>query len=269
MAAELKEYYGQLEEKVREKSRELVRSERLASVGFLAAGVAHEINNPLGIIATYAELSLAALKQNNGEPAVADARRSLEIIHQEAFRCKDITQKLLSLSKSGEQRREPVNLADVARDVAEIVGRLRKYADRQLVVAIDDLQQPVVFGSDAEMKQVLLNLVVNALDAVRPGSGRVEIGARCVDDQVELSVTDNGCGMNPATLERVFEPFFSSRRESNAGVGLGLSICHAIVETHGGRVRADSEGPGQGSRFTVALPLHRRTPVTAPETVHG
>src|SRR4029077_6628222 len=106
-----------------------------------------------------------------------------------------------------------------------------------------------------EMKQVLLNLTVNALQSVKPGEGKVLIEGKRRNGWVELSVCDNGHGIAPESLKQVFEPFYTRRPGARApGTGLGLSITHAIVESHGGRIRAESEGVGQGSRFTVELP---------------
>ncbi len=272
MAGELDGFYHELEQKVAEKSRELIRSERLASVGFLAAGVAHEINNPLGIISGYAEYSLAELRQHgdnisatndtgvsgNGAACNAEMEKSLQIIRDEAFRCKEITGKLLSLAAGGDENRRPVSLPQVAEHVASMVRGLQAYRDRRLVVEHQPGADLTVSAVEAEIKQVLLNLTINALEAVPAGIGQVHITLRRERDHVEVSVADNGRGMTPQTLERVFEPFFTEKRGRGAdgqhGVGLGLSITHAIVVSHGGSVEAFSEGLEKGSRFVVRLP---------------
>jgi signal transduction histidine kinase len=259
MAAELNGFYHELEQKVAQKSRELVRSERLASVGFLAAGVAHEINNPLGIISGHAEYMLEQLKQKEvGASSDVDEElvRALQVISDEAFRCKDITGKLLSLARQGDERRQPVNLAEVADQVAAIVSGLRAYGGRKVAVQAGPRREDLVVSAvEAEMKQVVLNLTLNALQAIDPESGDVNIDVHRRDGNVELIVSDNGKGMSPQTLERVFEPFFTEKRGvRQAGTGLGLSITHAILENHGGYIRAQSDGPGKGSRFTVEMP---------------
>ena len=261
MAGELDGFYHLLEQKVAQKSKELIQSERLASVGYLAAGVAHEINNPLSIISGYAEHSLQQLKQQALTHGNEDVARSLSIICEEAFRCKDITAKLLSLSRQGEQTRQDVCLADVAEQVASIVGGLREYHDRRLEVALPggstdaDRQRLRVSAVEAEMKQVVLNLTLNALEASPAPGGQVRIEISRSGENVELAVIDNGRGMSPATLERVFEPFYTEKRGSRShGTGLGLSITHAIVQSHGGSIRAQSDGEAKGSRFTVTLP---------------
>ncbi|MGH7177874.1 MAG: sensor histidine kinase [Tepidisphaeraceae bacterium] len=258
MAAELDQFYHQLEQKVATKSKELVRSERLASIGFLAAGVAHEINNPLGIISGYAELSLKQTTPAQRDQMISDVRRALQIIRDEAFRCKEITGKLLTLARGSSDKRSPMSLAQVAREVAEMMQALRNYRDRRILVQLDEDEPLNVEANSTEMRQVLLNVTVNALEAVGSGVGRVRIEGRRTNGWVELSISDNGRGMTAEALERVFEPFYTDKRGAGEpGTGLGLSITHAIVESHGGRIRAESEGPGRGSRFTVQLPAYR------------
>jgi two-component system, NtrC family, sensor kinase len=265
MAGELDSLYRELEEKVAARSKELVRSERLASVGFLAAGVAHEINNPLGIMSGHAELALRALERGGDANAVAiddkaieETKTALHVVCDEAFRCKEIIRKLLSLTRPGGETRGPVSLAEVARDVATMVGGLKHYRDRTLDLKLDETDGLTVLGNETELKQVLLNLTVNALEATEPNVGRVTIEAQRHGPMVRLCVLDNGRGMAPDVLDRVFEPFFTQRRGTpgpdGAGTGLGLSITHVIVEQHGGRITAQSEGPGKGSRFTADLP---------------
>ncbi len=261
MAAELDSLYRDLEAKVRTKSKELVRSERLASVGFLAAGVAHEINNPLNIISGYAELSLKHLRQSRNGPVDDELRRSLEIVLEEAFRCKRITEQLLSLARTEAKERRPLSVPDLLRDVSTMVAGLKNYRDRVIELDVEPSEELTVHASEAELKQVMLNLTINALEAVEPITGQVTISAGRRGNCVEISVTDNGRGMAPDVLDRVFEPFFTQRRTGDRrGVGLGLAITHAIVEAHGGHVRAESDGPGRGSRFIVELPVHHETP---------
>lgn len=271
MAAELDSFYHELERKVAEKSKELIRSERLASVGYLAAGVAHEINNPLSIISGYAEYALAELQKLDARAAAStslsagddEVAKSLQVIRDEAFRCKEITEKLLSLARGGDDGRQSISLLQTARDVASIVGGLKEHRQKRLIVRTEsadtaDGDELLVSAIESEMKQVILNLTVNALEAVKPEAGEVRINLRRVGESVELSITDNGRGMSPVTLERVFEPFFTEKRgraeDGRHGTGLGLSITHAIVRNHGGTIVAESDGTGLGSRFTVRLP---------------
>lgn len=264
MASQLDGLYRDLEDKVREKSKELVRSERLASVGFLAAGVAHEINNPLGIISGYAELSLRRLENgsSNGESS-DDMSNALKIICDEAFRCKKITQKLLTLARAEPEAKGPVSIGKVVRGVADTIEGLPRYRDRQVIVKARDNDELTVVGNETQMNQVLLNLTINALEAVSPRKGRVVLEARRRNSMVEMLVSDNGRGMTSETLDRVFEPFYTEKRTatgaSGNGTGLGLAITHAIVEDHEGKISAESEGLGKGSRFIVQLPAESHT----------
>jgi signal transduction histidine kinase len=254
MAEQLEELYTDLEQKVEAKSRALVRSERLASVGYLAAGVAHEINNPLNIISGYAELTLKRLERDGRSPDTDDAAKSLATIRDEAFRCKDITEKLLSLSRSSESPRERVSIRRIASDVATMVSCLSQYRDRRVTLEMDSDDDLPVLGNANELKQVLLNLTLNALQAVEPNCGVVVLEGDTSDGRVTLRVRDNGRGMTPETIEKIFEPFFTCRRGSGGhGVGLGLSISYAIIESHGGRLSAESAGTDKGSCFTIEL----------------
>lgn len=261
MAAQLESFYRDLEQKVAQKSRELIQSERLASVGYLAAGVAHEINNPLGIITGYAELALARLREKPANPVDPEIEQTLRVICEEAFRCRDITAKLLSLARPGDgEQRVPLDLSAVAEQVVSIVSGLRQFEGRRLTHTKPPNADLRVLAAEAEIRQVVINLVLNALESVAPAGGEVQIDVSPQNGNVQLSVTDNGRGMTPQTLERIFEPFYTEKRgERQHGTGLGLSISHAIIESHGGRIQAHSDGPGKGSRFVVSLPAIQAT----------
>ena len=275
MAGELDEFYQRLEAKVQQTSKQLVRSERLASVGFLAAGVAHEINNPLSVISGYAELSLRGLRRAPREPkSIEEAEQAMSVIRDEAFRCKKITQRLLSLSRGGGDgaAKETFSLANVAEEVTSLLAGLKSYRGRRVELKLDRAESLDVTGRPEEMKQVILNLAVNALEASPPCTGEVQIDGRRQGPWVELCVADNGRGMPPEVLDHVFEPFFTARPSDTSGAaakarehgtGLGLSITHAIVESHGGEIRAESEGVGRGSRFIVRLPAATKEMATS------
>jgi two-component system, NtrC family, sensor kinase len=255
MAKELHDFYRELDLKVQQTSRDLVRSQRLASVGFLAAGVAHEINNPLNIMTGYAELTINRMARGYDPAAAADAQRALEVIREEAFRCKQITTKLLSMARGGGENRETFSLRQMSREVAGMMEGLSLMRERRLELKCDSGDPLEVLANFAEIKQVLINLLMNALEAVKPGEGCVTVDGKRDGDWVELSVRDNGRGMVPATLERVFEPFFTEKRGAGEpGTGLGLCISHAIIESHGGKLLAASEGLELGSVFTIRLP---------------
>lgn len=246
---------------VQERTKQIVRSEQLASVGFLAAGVAHEINNPLAAIAWCGESLEMRLHdiiqaddakpdgEHNAEIAVL--RNYLRKIQDEAFRCKGITERLLDYSRLGDVEKHPTDLRDLVQGVIEMVQHLGRY--RQKEIRFDAPQSVSALVSPQEIKQVVLNLITNALDSLEPG-GFVTIHLGTHEGQAELSVSDNGCGMTPEVLQHLFEPFFTRRRDGQ-GTGLGLSITYRIVQDHGGEIIPFSAGPGCGSTFRVVLPL--------------
>jgi two-component system NtrC family sensor kinase len=256
MAGKLHEMYGDLANQVNERSRQLVRSERLAGVGFLAAGVAHEINNPLASIAFCSE----ALDSRLGDVFKAAGtmqgdkeiiQKYLKMIQEEAFRCKEITQKLLAFSRGGDRKREKTNLGEIIQGVLDMVQHVPNSKGKTLTFHPSPYLDAWVNAQ--EIKQVFLNLVVNALDSMDEG-GSVTITAGTRGDMVELAFTDTGCGMSEDILENIFEPFFT-RSRTGKGTGLGLSISHRIVAQHGGEIVASSKGPDLGSTFIVRLPI--------------
>lgn len=262
MMDKLRDSYGDLARQVNERSRQLVRSERLASVGFLAAGVAHEINNPLASIAFCSE-ALEQRLQESLSPDTTVARRPLKeddrqtilrylhMIQQEAFRCKEITQRLLEFSRGGESRREPVDLTEIVHGVLEVVQHLQNCRGKHLIY-----QPPgplIAWVNAQEIKSVVLNLVVNALESMEEG-GTLTIKQQQYDGMAEIYFQDNGCGMTEEVLENIFEPFFT-RSRTGKGTGLGLSISHRVINQHGGDIEAASAGLNQGSTFIVRLPI--------------
>ena len=276
MTARFQAIRDDLDRQVQLRTRQVVRSEQLASVGFLAAGVAHEINNPLASIAMCAESLESRLAEcshhtSRDDESTREARELqedtrtvpakfteqltvmqhyLRMIQTEAFRCKGITEKLLDFSRIGEVKRQNAELRELVEGVIDMVRHLGKYQDRHIKLLG---AEPVVAHVNVqEVKQVVLNLITNALDSLDP-DGTVEIDLVRSGDKVELIFTDNGCGMTPEVLAHLFEPFFT-RRRGGQGTGLGLSIVYRIVTEHGGQIEADSDGPGRGSRFRITLP---------------
>jgi signal transduction histidine kinase len=249
------------DEQVRQRTKQVVRSEQLAAVGFLAAGVAHEINNPLASIAWAAEsleMRLHDIIQEDGEKPDDEQDTEIEIlrtylrkIQDEAFRCKGITEKLLDYSRMGDVQKHDADLTELVQGVIEMVRHLGKYREKQIEFVP---AAPVVASVNAqEIKQVVLNLITNALDSLDPG-GTVVVQLRETGGCAELVVQDNGCGMTEEVLQHLFEPFFT-RRRGGQGIGLGLSITYRIVQDHGGEIVPHSDGPERGSEFRVTLPL--------------
>ncbi|MBU4271073.1 MAG: HAMP domain-containing histidine kinase [Planctomycetes bacterium] len=273
MTARFQEIRDDLDRQVQVRTKQVVRSEQLASVGFLAAGVAHEINNPLASIAICAESLEGRLQttldendpeergtgplcRNGPEGASHKADLSpflpyLRMIQTEAFRCKGITEKLLDFSRIGPGKREETELGELVRDVIDMIGHLGKYQRKHVEFAPAGPVPAKV--NPQEIKQSVLNLLSNALDSSADG-GTVRVGLETREGSAVLTVSDDGCGMTPEVLEHVFEPFFT-RRRGGQGIGLGLSITYRIIADHGGEIEAQSAGAGRGSTFRIRLPL--------------
>ena len=253
MTARFQEIRDDLDHQVQVRTKQVVRSEQLASVGFLAAGVAHEINNPLASIAICAESLEGRLQTtlDENDPQRAVVGDYLRMIQTEAFRCKGITEKLLDFSRIGPGKREETELGGLVRDVIDMIGHLGKYQRKH--VEFDPAGSVPAKVNPQEIKQIVLNLLSNALDSSADG-GTVRVGLDTREGCAVLTVSDDGCGMTPEVLEHVFEPFFT-RRRGGQGIGLGLSITYRIIADHGGEIEAQSAGTGRGSTFRIRLPL--------------
>ncbi len=242
---------------LRETQGQLVQSKKLASLGELVAGVAHELNNPIGFL--YANLDhidryLARLRAGEGDPAQVHALlgEMIESCREGARRTKAIVQDLRTFSRLDEHERKPTDLN------AAIETTLRLLAHRvgRGIEIVKDLGElPFVPCYPGPINQVLMNLLANACDAVGE-RGRIAITTRRIGEngeaRVRITIEDSGIGIPPENLERIFDPFFTTK-DVGKGTGLGLSITHSIVERHGGTIRVEST-PGEGTRFTVELP---------------
>ncbi len=269
MLGRLCELYEDLNRRVDERSRQLVRSERLASVGFLAAGVAHEINNPLASIAFCGEALEARLHElMQAARASGRAREEFEVfakylrmIQDEAFRCKHITERLLEFSRTGEPKREMTDLCSLVQAVLDVTQHLPNHKGKQILFEVPrDMPggRVTAWVNAEEIKSVILNLVVNALESMDE-NGQLVIRLSKREGRAELRFSDTGVGMSREVLNNIFEPFFT-RSRSGKGTGLGLTISHLIVTQHGGEIEATSPGVGMGSTFTVRLPISPQEP---------
>ncbi|HET8733661.1 MAG TPA: ATP-binding protein [Anaeromyxobacteraceae bacterium] len=227
----------------REVTRRLFQAEKMSALGQLAGGVAHEINNPLGGILAFAQIMAQDARS-------AEDQESLRLISDAAMRAKRIVESLLRFSRvPKEHERGPVDLARVVDEALLILApNLR---DGRLTV-VRDLQPARVVGNGNQLQQVVVNLIVNASQAVA-GKGRVTVHTGSGGPgRAVVSVADDGAGVPPEIAERIFEPFFTTKPEGQ-GTGLGLSICYRIAEEHGGTIRLETP-PGGGARFVVDLP---------------
>lgn len=260
MTARFQEVRDDLDQQVQERTNQVVRSEQLASVGFLAAGVAHEINNPLASIALCSE-SLDSRIEELLESADCTLHEDVQVVHhylqmiqKEAFRCKQITEKLLDFARMGDSQRIRTDLRELVAGVIDMVQHLGKHQDKNLELAPG--KSVVVEINSQELKQVVLNLITNGLESLDPG-GTVKVAIDEADGYATIVVEDNGCGMSDDVQKHLFEPFFT-RRRGGQGTGLGLSITYRIVEEHDGTIKATSAGVGCGSRFVVSLPVNHK-----------
>jgi signal transduction histidine kinase len=221
--------------------------EQLASLGALAAGIAHEINNPLNSIMVNAELGLLALDRDGGH---TKAREVLETIVRDVKRCGSITHSVLQLSNTEDSVRESCDLNDVVRQACELVAATLRMHDAR--VELDLAELPPLLLNATAMEHAVMNLLRNAAEA---GSGRhvtIRVRTQRAEANVSLSVSDDGPGIAAEHLDRVFTPLFS-RRKHRDGSGLGLSLVHRAVTSHGGTIRVQSK-PGEGTKFVVELP---------------
>ncbi len=229
--------------------RELAENQRLAAIGAMAAGVAHEVNTPLTGISSYAQMLLAETPDRDPR------RRLLRKVERQAFRAARIVNTLLDFARRGRHEPAAVDLVAVIQESCDMLAE--RFAEAGVAVHVDlDSDDGIwVLGNDTELGQVLANLLANAVDAMtEAGSAprRLTLAVRNLDGQINVLIDDTGPGIREQHLERVFEPFFSTRK-ANGGTGLGLSISQEIVRRHGGDLSASNLDPA-GCRFTVRLP---------------
>jgi two-component system NtrC family sensor kinase len=247
--AELQSYAQNLEDMVEVRTEELratqaqlVRTEKLAALGRLAAGIAHEVNNPLQPILNCLEVTLEDIE--NGDQVDSEV---LRVAEREVQRIKTIVTRLLDFARPNTTDKVDVDLRDL---IDEVLVLTAKQLERMRVRVHKDLGRvPPLNGNPTQLKQVMLNLVLNAMEAM-PEGGDLTIELRCPNGEAVITIMDTGVGMDSQTVARIFEPFYSTKDE---GTGLGLAVTYGIIEGHGGSIQVDSE-PGKGSRFTIWLP---------------
>ena len=235
---------------------QLIQAEKMSSIGLLAAGVAHEINNPLTSVAGYAE---ALLRRFRDDPALEQDLRLeafpkyLEVIVRESYQCKGIIDNLLNFSRKSDGVTGEVDLNLILSEILELLTHQPGYG--RIEVATDlEPELPRVPGDPSGPRQVFMNLLYNAFQSIK-GVGRVQVTARRSGDgrAVCVRVRDTGCGITPELMERIWDPFFTTK-EIGKGLGLGLALTRNIVEGHGGRISVESR-VDEGSQFTVRLPV--------------
>jgi two-component system, NtrC family, sensor kinase len=229
----------------RRMQQQLVQSGKLAAIGELAAGVAHEINNPL-----FAILGLTEFLLKESEPE-SKAHQRLELIQQTGLEIKEIVRALLDFARENAEERHEVALDDVVRSTVDLVRRTNAHKGVELADTYEDAGA-LVYASPNQLKQIFLNLIANARQAM-PNGGTVAVDVRTEGGFAVATVSDDGPGIEADVLGRIFEPFFTTKRNTG-GTGLGLSVSIGIAEAHGGTLTASSE-VGRGAQFSLRLPL--------------
>jgi two-component system NtrC family sensor kinase len=244
---QLQRHSKELEQKVNQLRRlqaQLMQSERMAATGELAAQIAHEINNPLGIIKNY--VGIAKLLMPEEDPN----RENMKIVDQEINRIAGIVRRLLKFAKPGAEDIQPVQINQV---LEELLALLRGQLFRRKIEVSAELAEnlPEVSVSTDQIRQVFLNLIKNAEDAMAEG-GKLTVRTRYRKGRVEIDVADDGCGIPPENVKNIFEPFFTTKGVK--GTGLGLTVSYGIIKNYNGEINVDSE-PGRGTTFTIQLPV--------------
>ncbi len=250
-------------------NRQLMQASKMASIGELSVGVAHEINNPLAIISTEREILLDAFQQANGIPPDFSTQMedSMNQIDVQISRCKRITHNLLRFSR---RTQSVIDTVDINAFISEVIDLMEREAKSSGITFFKDLSPtlPPILSDLSQLQQVFLNLITNAIDAhdnKQYGSVAISSTYREAEEIVEIVVSDTGCGMSEETLAKVFDPFFTTK-PMGRGTGLGLSICYSIIKGLGGRIQVESVR-NQGTDFTIRLPL--RSPESKEDAGHG
>jgi PAS domain S-box-containing protein len=226
--------------------RSIMQHEKLASIGRLSAGVAHEINNPLTTILT----SVMLLQEDF--PAGHSVSQELELIAKETLRCRNIVTALLDFARQKTPQMKPCSVNDIVADTVTLTRKQSAFKDIDLEVSLDG-KAPLLLLDSHQMTQALINLVINAIESTEAG-GKISIRTEFNPDKknVRIQVRDTGAGIPSGLLKQVFEPFFTTKE---SGTGLGLAITHGIIVQNGGRIEVASQ-PSQGATFTITLPIN-------------
>jgi PAS domain S-box-containing protein len=238
----------------RHQELQLMQAEKLSSIGVLAAGVAHEINNPLSSVAGYAEALLRRFKEEHSlaeDPRFDAFPQYLQVIIRESYRCKGIIDCLLSFSRKSDGSVSSVNINEILNEVLELV-RYKSHYDKIEIQTNLQSDLPYVIGDPTGLRQVCMNLLINAHQAIS-GAGLVEITtAMTKQSMVMFQIRDSGCGISKEAIEQIWDPFFTTKSVGQ-GTGLGLAVTYNIIKRLGGDISVESQ-VGKGSKFTVRMP---------------
>ncbi|MDD2734057.1 MAG: ATP-binding protein [Desulfuromonadaceae bacterium] len=233
---------------------QLMQAEKLSSIGVLAAGVAHEINNPLSSVAGYAEALLRRFSDEHSlceDSRLDDFPKYLQVIVRESYRCKGIIDSLLSFSRKSDGSVSSVNINDVLSEVLELVRYKSRYEKVEIKTNLQN-DLPDIVGDPSGLRQVCMNLLMNAYQAIQ-GAGIVEISTRTNKQSMVLfEIRDTGCGISKDVIDQIWDPFYTTK-EVGKGLGLGLAVTYNIIKRLGGDICVESQ-VGKGSKFTVRMP---------------
>ena len=235
-------------------NQQVIETGKLASIGELAAGIAHEINNPVAIMFEEANWLRDLIEDGayKDEADIQEFERALNQIRTQGLRCKEITLKLLSFARKTDSRIEDLDIGHLIEELMALSAQRAKYSNIELVTRIAH-ELPTISASYSELQQVFLNLINNAMDAMDKTGGTLEISAKQEEGQILIGVTDNGPGVPKANLGRIFDPFFTTK-PVGSGTGLGLSICYGIIEKMGGGITVKS-ALEVGTTFEIRIPV--------------
>jgi two-component system NtrC family sensor kinase len=233
------------DERLQKAHEQLTRSEKLAALGEMAAGVAHEINNPLGGILLYSNLVLEDIAENG------TARENMQKIIQQTNRCKNIVQGLLDFARAPTGEMLPLQINDIVRVALNLVKDQSMFHGIEVETRFTENLGEVI-GDPSRLEEVFLNLFINAADAMKEKGGKLKITTAAADNRVRVIITDTGKGIDRAHLPHIFEPFYTTK-DPGQGTGLGLSIAYGVIKRHNGFIEAES-APGKGATFIVSLP---------------
>jgi PAS domain S-box-containing protein len=233
---------------------QLMQAEKLSSIGVLAAGVAHEINNPLSSVAGYAEALLRRFSEEqtlSGDSRLDDFPKYLQVIVRESYRCKGIIDSLLSFSRKSDGSVSSININEVLNEVLELVRYKSRYEKVEIKTSLQN-DLPDIIGDPSGLRQVCMNLLMNAHQAIQ-GAGVVEISTRTNKQSMVLfEIRDTGCGIPKDAIEQIWDPFYTTKGVGK-GLGLGLAVTYNIIKRLGGDICVESQ-VGKGSKFTVRMP---------------
>jgi len=233
-----------------------VQADKLSSIGLLAAGVAHEVNTPLAVISTYAQMLAKQVADDSQKSTILDK------IAKQTFRASEIVNSLLNFSRTSTTSFGDINLNRVIQETLSLLEHQLQKSGIQVKTELD-AGLPPIHGNTGKLQQVFLNLFLNARDAM-PGGGTLEVRTWVEESGAKVEVADTGSGIAPEHLHRIYDPFFTTKA-ARKGTGLGLSVTYGIIQEHGGSIEVSNRRSG-GARFRIELPLARaafRAPVTA------